>query len=127
MTDLLQAHRDFSAILSSFAVSWRLALARANEEATRLRNEVITMVSEAFGEPTDLASERASIRDRIIRQEAIVGTLRVRLDAAKEGYLLYSESSPDPSIPQELIDMAKLTGRFDLFAEPVPDDSDRRS
>ena len=123
MTALLQAHCDFSAILESFAVAWRLALARANEEATRLRNEV----SNAVGEPTDLTAARTALRDKIIRQEAMAGTLRVRIDAAKEGYLLYSESSPDPSIPQELIDMARLTGRFDLFAEPVSDDSDRRS
>ena len=127
MTELMEAHRDFSAILASFAVSWRLALARANEEATMLRNEVSSLVGEAAGEPTDLAATRASIRERIIRQEAMVGTLKVRIDAAKEGYLLYAESSPDPSIPQELIDMAKLTGRFDRFAEPVPDDSDGRS
>jgi hypothetical protein len=126
MTDLMQAHANFSAILASFAVSWRLALARANEEATRLRNEANSPVGDASGEPADLASARAAVREKIIRQEAMVGALKVRIDAAKEGYLLYSESSPDPSIPQELIDMAKQTGRFDLFAESPPVESDRR-
>ena len=68
MTELLQAHRDFSAILASFAVSWRLALARANEEAARLRNAASELAANAADKPSEFATTYAAMREKIIRK-----------------------------------------------------------